>query len=321
MKHLLLPIAWLLLLSLSFAGGLTVRPVDYWMLELECDSNLPVAESLTVRTSITQPQGFTKILESQVRVSQGKASWQLQYPLIDEGRLDLQSGNWNGYWTMGEYQFRTELLDGSKVIQTLETTLDPMSLCPRDNYGPIFSKYRQQLIECSPMRPAYIDTDHMSFTIRMLPDRMDACAAVVDVTARNDEGRLAGPWNMQLDKDVRVQEFDTTGWPQGEYWIRIRLQKDGKPIGPFLIRKVWKEVLPPQKAPTEPLHIGRQRQLLVGPPGLNSVHNIRFVSDTLKKQPKGPLVTMDRPWETELLYYKSLHRDTNTNQYVLEYEL
>jgi len=300
---------------------LEVSPVDYWTLTLECDSSLSIEKTLTARTTIVQPQGFTQVLDSQVRFEQGRARWSLLYPLIDEGRLDVKPGNWNGFWIMGEYRFRTEFLDGSKVVQTKETTFDPMSLCQRDNYGPIFTKYPQQFIECSPVRPAYIDTDRMSFTIRTLPDRVVECTAVVDVIAQKDKLILAGPWTMTLSGDVQQQEFDSSGWPRGEYWIRIRLQKEGNPVGPFLIRKVWKEVLPSEQLPAVPLRIERHSQMLAGPLGMDSVQSIRFVSNVLEKQPARPLFTMDQPWETELLYYKTLHYDEDRSEFVLEYEL
>ena len=150
-----------------------------------------------------------------------------------------------GYWDMGTYQFKVELMDDDQAVDTAEATFDPMSVCQRDYYGPIFSTYPQQFIECSPVRPAYIDTDEMRFTIRTLPERVAKCTVVADVTARNDEKVLAGPWTIELSGDTHEQEFDSASWPRGEYWIRVRLHKDGKPVGPYLIRKVWKETLPP----------------------------------------------------------------------------
>jgi len=54
---------------------------------------------------------------------------------------------------------------------------------------------------------------------------------------------------------------------------------------------------------------------------MDTVEGVRFVADPLQKQPDGPLVIMDRPWETELLYYQSLHYDPNQSKYVLEYTL
>ncbi|MEX2172526.1 MAG: hypothetical protein WD851_24605 [Pirellulales bacterium] len=305
----------------GFTNELSVRPIDYWNVELQWASIPNVDGSLTARTTIVQPQGFERVIESPVEVSAGKARCQLLYPLVDEGRFDVTPGNWNGYWVMGEYQFKSELLDGTTVVHTAEATLDPMSLCQRDNYGPIFSKYPQQFIECSPIRPAYIDDDQMGFTIRTIPDRVATCTAVVDVIARDDEKQLAGPWTMALTGDVVEQSFDSSGWPRGEYWIRIQLEQDGKPVGPYLIRKVWKEILPTKRSVAAPRRIGSEPQLFVSPHGIASAEGIRFVPDELKKEPNGPLVTMDKPWETELLYSKTLHYDTNEKQFVMEYEL
>ena len=162
-----------LISSVSIAGELSVRTTDLWTIEFETD--FAHTAPLTVRTTITQPQGFTQIFESQVERDKEKVRWRVIYPLIDEGRFDVEPGNWNGYWVMGNYRFKAELLDGTKVINTTEATFDPMSLCQRDNYGPIFSKYPQQFIECA-RRGLYIDADRMSFTIRTLPQRVAKCS-------------------------------------------------------------------------------------------------------------------------------------------------
>lgn len=320
MKWLALLSFWLLP-SFGLAFELSVRPIDFWNVELQCEPDSSIVGSLTARTTIVQPQGFERVIESTVEISGGKARWQLMYPLIDDGRCDVAPGNWNGYWVMGEYRFKCELVDGAKVVHTIETTFDPMALCQRDNYGPIVSKYPQQFIECSPCRPAYIDDDRMSFTIRTIPDRVAACTAIVDVVARDDEEQLAGPWTMEINGDVVKQDFDSSGWPRGEYWIRVQLQQDGSAVGPYLVRKVWKEILPAEESALTPRRIVGTPQMLAGPHAFSSVTGIRFVSDQLRKQPEGPLVTMDKPWETELLYYKTLHYDDNRNEYVLEYEL
>ncbi|MEX2306812.1 MAG: hypothetical protein WD738_04435 [Pirellulales bacterium] len=317
----LVTLCCLLISSTAFAGELIVKPVDHWMIDLECDIDSIAAQSLRARTTIVQPQGFTQVIESSAEIDKGKARWRLVYPLIDEGRFDVQPGNWTGYWDMGVYQLRAELLDGSQVIHTAEAIFDPTSVCQRDNYGPIFSTYPQQFIECSAVRPAYIDTDQMSFTVRTLPERVAECTVVADVTARNDETVLAGPWTIELTGDVQQQDFDSSDWPRGEYWIRVRLQKKGEPVGPYLIRKVWKEILPPEEAPATPLPVGRDHHVLASSHGFDEVSGIRFISDQLQKQPEGPLLVMDKPWETELLYYKTLHYDKERGEYVLEYEL
>ena len=87
-----------------------------------------------------------------------------------------------------------------------------MSVCPRDRYGPIFSKYPHQFIVCSPDRPAYIDEDQMSFTIGTLPERVRRVTATVDVTAAESDQRLAGPWTLELTGQLQQQSFDLSGW-------------------------------------------------------------------------------------------------------------
>ena len=148
-----------------------------------------------------------------------------------------------------------------------------------------------------------------------------SAAAIVDVTARKSDKVLAGPWKMDLTGEMQRQVFDSSGWPRGEYWIRIRVERNGGAVGPYLIRKVWKEILPQEKMPAVPHRIGLHEQSLTSSKGFSSVSGVRFVADPLQKQPDRPLVTMDKPWETELLYYKSLHYEKGPDEFVLEYEL
>ena len=107
---------FLLIATASFAADLSVSPIDPWTIELTCSVENSSAAPLTARTTVTQPQGFSQILSAPVEVTSGNATWQLTYPLIDEGRFDAQSGNWDGYWSMGEYEFRVDLMDGDHVI-------------------------------------------------------------------------------------------------------------------------------------------------------------------------------------------------------------
>ena len=138
----------------SLSGSLRVEPRDHWQLELSLKlKNLQENVSLA-RTTIKQPQGYSVTLESPVRVEAGFARWQIVYPLIDEGRFEVKPGTWDGYWEMGQYDFEAELLAGGIPVQRSQAALDPMSLCPRDRYGPIVVKYPRQFIECFPERPA-----------------------------------------------------------------------------------------------------------------------------------------------------------------------
>lgn len=336
MRYLTVRLFCLLVISTSAtAAVLSVKPADYWVCELSCEVDADGKRSLTAHTTITQPQGYSQVLDAPVKVIGGRAHWELEYPLIDEGRFDVKRGDWDGYWDMGAYQFRTELKDGDEVIQRAQGTFDPTLLCQRDYYGPIITKYPQQFIECSPERPAYINTEWMSFTIRTLPDRVAACTVVVDVLPRDFERAyavaaqgsserekepecLAGPWTMQLTGDRQRKEFVTKGWPRGEYWIRIRLQRNGLAVGPYVIRKVWKEILPPEPCPPVPRRIGTPLQLLAGPYGFDSVRDIRFVTEALKKRP-GTLLTMEKPWESELMFFKHVRYSDQKGEYLLQY--
>lgn len=314
-------VAWLCLSIPTRAAELSVRPANYWKVKLFCERVSLPSEGLTARTTITQPQGFSQVLDAIVHVKDGRAEWTLDYPLIDEGRLEAQPGNWNGYWTMGEYRFHTEFYVGSDLVHTVETTLDPTALCPRDRKGPIFTEYPQQFIECAPLRPAYIDVDGIAFTIRTFPHRVAKCIVEVDVTDPGGKHRLAGPWTIALTGEAHRQDFNSSGWPRGEYWIRVRVQKEGKPVGPFLIRKFWKELLPVVTSQEQPQILSREMPNLAGPFGFEACENIQFYPGKLEKKPNHPLVTMDKPWETELLYFKTVHFDTDRREFVLDYEL
>jgi hypothetical protein len=303
------------------ANELAVRPVGYWNVELQCELPPGTTKPTTARTTVTQPQRVSREFVSPTKVVDGKVRWNLVYPLVDEGRFDVEPGNWSGYWIMGDYRFQVELLDGEQVVHRAEVAWDPMAQCPRDRYGPIFMKYPQQFIECAPLRPAYIDTDRMQFSIRTIPGRVAECTAIVEVTAAHSDRTLAGPWTLKLTGTAQQQEFDTAGWPRGEYWIRVELQRGGQAVGARMIRKVWKEILPPLEPVAKGPRIGSGLQLCTSPAHFAAVEGVRFVPSALSKQPDGPLVTMDRPWETELLYYQTLHYDDTQKQYVLEYEL
>jgi hypothetical protein len=311
----------LLIATSSFADDLSVSPIDSWTIELTCSVETSRATPLTARTTVTQPQGFSQVLSAPVEVHSANATWQLIYPLIDEGRFDPQPGNWNGYWSMGEYEFRVELMDGDHVIHATNTGWDPMSACPRDRYGPICSAYPHQFIVCSPGQPAYIDEDEMSFTIGTIPSRLPAVTTTVDVTSGGSDQRRAGPWRLELTGQLQQHTFDASGWPRGEYWIRVRVEREGNQVGPYLIRKVWKETLPAVESHSRMKRTSARPQLVGGPAGWSDVDGIKFVAVPLKKTPPGPLVTMEQPWETELLYYRSIHYDQNAAQFELDYTL
>ena len=314
-------LAVLLLTRPVFAVELQVEPLGFWWLRLTCPTDQQHSSALRVRTTITQPRGYAATIEATAKVKNGRAEWDIVYPLIDEGRYDEWPEIWDGGWVMGQYEFHAELIIDDEVASAFKTEFDQTSLCPSDSYGPILTLYPQQFIECSPDRPAYIDTDRMSFSIRTMPERVEQCTVVVDVIAREGKEILAGPWELSLDGDGQHLSFDSAGWTRGEYWIRIRVQSDGEPVGPYLIRKVWKEILPPEVEPGQPLQLGTATHLVTGPLEFSEVNNVHFVSDPLVKRPDGPLVEMDRPWESELMLIKDISHDKDHGGYRMLYEI
>ncbi len=315
---------WFLLLfcvQSSLASSLRVEARDLWELELSLKLNNLQQNVSLARTTIRQPQGYTVTLESPVRVEAGFARWQIVYPLIDEGRFEVKPRTWDGYWEMGQYDFEAALLAGGMPVQRAQAALDPMSFCPRDRYGPIVVKYPRQFIECSPERPAYIDRDLVSFTIRTRADRVSRVRAKIDVVSPGGSQIKAGPWLLDLNPAVRRQSFSTTGWKRGEYWIRIRTLQGGQEVGPYMVRKVWKEILPEEASPSSPRPLPPRHDLIAGPWGFSKTRGVRFLSDPLEKKPSGPVVAMERPWESELMFHNSLRFDSGRGLYLLEYRL
>lgn len=91
----------------------------------------------------------------------------------------------------------------------------------------------RQFIECSPERPAYIDHAEIGYTIRTVPDRVTLCQVGIDVLGP-DRTRVVGPLHLDPDHVTQRQSFDGTGWPRGEYWLRVRILNNQDSAGPYL---------------------------------------------------------------------------------------
>ncbi len=290
---------------------------DYWWktLVLDCPAG---ATDLTARVQVCQPQGYVQEMTvADVELRAGQAHVPILYPLVDEGRYDAKPGIWEGAWLMGEYRFDVELSVNGKVVAAESLTLDPHSFFPSDRMV-ISVDARPQIIECAPRQALYQDEDTVSFVCRIRRHRVTKCHVEVDVTRRGGTAPLAGPWRYTLTHDLQAQSFSTAGWDTGEYWIRLRPLVDGQPVGPYCVRKFWKQV---SAAPEPPavLELAGHPEVLVDDYCFEAVNDIQFVPDALDKHPDRPLVSPTQSHEEEMLSIDSLAWNDGADRYEATY--
>jgi len=296
---------------------ISLRALDRWTLSFALDLEEGAAPT-TARTRITQPRGYSQTLQAPVELRQGCAHWQLTYPLCDEGAY--QPVNRRCDWGMGEYRFAVELLRREQVVHRAMHTLSPLDFVPHTfrGTGPLIGFYSQYLVECAPDRPVYIDTDEMSVSFRTIPARAKRCTATMDVVEAGGKNALAGPWELQLDEARKQQKFSSAGWRRGEYWVRLQLHWEGRPVGAYMVRSVWKEILPPEREPGPRPVEGFQPA--VGAWSYGRLHNTRFDADPMQPRPDNWLVSQQKPWESEFLSVASeaVHYDPQEGHYSLD---
>lgn len=281
-------------------------------LVMELPSHAP--EPDCARVKITQPQGYVQQLwVEDLDIESGKVNISMLYPLIDDGRYDPSHGTWNGAWLMGEYEFKAALFRDKKQIARDTLTLDPSTFFPSDNRYTIAVDARTQVIECAPRQSLYQNEDQTTFIIRIRQHRLTKCHVEVDVTRREGAARLAGPWRYSLTHSFQEQTFSTCGWEGDEYWIRVRMLRDGEPVGPYCVRKFWKENLP-EPEPPEYLELNGYPEVMVDDYSFEQAEGIHFVPDTLDKS-GGPLVTFTEPHEEEFMTLESLSWNEEEKRY------
>ena len=296
---------------------LEVQVIDLWTLSLKVPLEAGMPPVTAARTQITQPQGYSQTMQTKVAVKDRCAAWTLTYPLCDEGTYRPMNRRCD--WHMGDYRFDVDVLAGDTVAGRATARLSPLNFMPHEfrGVGPLIGMYKYHIVECAPDRPVYIDEDTMGVSFRAIPDRVARCAATMDVVKVGDSRVLAGPWDVMLTQTVDRQTFSTAGWPRGEYWVRLRLHKDDVPVGAYMVRTVWKEILPPEKQPgLRPLD---RFQPVAGPWGYSRVQNVRFDSDPMRPTPDHWIVEKEKPWETEFLSISSeIRYKQETGQYSLD---
>ena len=175
-----------------------------------------------------------------------------------------------------------------------------------------------QLIECAPRQALYTDEPEARFTARIRSHRVNRCHVSVDVTAREGFEPLAGPWRLSLTHGGREQAFRIDGWPDGEYWIRLRVVVDGSPTGPFCVRKFWKQAPLPGSRPAV-LDLTGHPEVLVDDYCFDAVRGVRFVPDPFER-PAAPVVDGSAAHEEEGLQFTSVEWIEEAGRWEAHYE-
>ena len=289
---------------------------DYWWksLVLDCPEG---AADVTARVQVRQPQGYVQELTvEKVDVSDGKARVPILYPLVDDGRYDPKPGFWQDGWLMGEYRFDVQLMAEGRMIAAESTALDPKGFFPSDRMV-IAVDARPQIIECAPRQALFQDEDEVRFLCRIRRRRVSRCEVEVDVTTREGTVPLAGPWRLNLTHELQEHSFSIPGWGTGEYWIRLRPVVGGGPVGPWCVRKFWRQIDAGPPSP-EVLELAGYPEVLVDDYSFEEVEGIQFVPDTMDKNP-APLAATSEPHDEEMLGLESVGWKDEAGRYEAVY--
>ncbi len=293
---------------------------DDWTLDFKIRLSDASARPTTARTTVTQPRGYRQTVESPVTVKDGYATWSVVYPLADEsGYVPVPA---RCQWRTSHYIFDVELIQDGRRVQEGTHWIATTALMPHSSRGvPLIGLYYQHLVECAPSRPVYIDEDEVSVDFRAIPARLRGATATMDVVKPGTAEVLAGPWSLNITVERTSRKFSTAGWPRGEYWIRLRLHKNGRPVGAYMVRSFWKEILPQEK--TAAVRKIKGFQPMVAARGFVRLENVRFDCQGLSKRPDQALVTRQEPWESEYLrqIHGSLRYDRRQKRYLFDYEV
>ncbi len=258
-------------------------------------------DELAATVTVTQPYGYTQTLASTAMRANDRGEITLDYPLLDEGRYasrPSKDAEGRAPWGMGVYRFDVELSSKGKTVAAGVLNLDPntffgeiggMRLAQVDSL--------HQFIECAPTRPAFIDTSELAFTIRTLPERVKSCDVEVDIVRARNPDSLTDPIRLSLAGKAKRFTIDASGWAQGEYWLRLRLLRNGERVGPYLVRQVYVEKPHIDARPQNPLRIGHAPQHLVDDWCFATSKGLKHEPDQLEVVSDGPIVDIDQPWE------------------------
>ena len=282
----------------------------------------PVPEhQLSARVTVTQPQGYRQELAVNadlIQVRDGAVEIAILYPMVDDGRYDPSHGTWNGAWEMGTYRFSVEVTAAGHTVATDTLEIDPSEFFPRDHRYVIAVDAAPQIIECAPRQALYTDEPEARFTARIRSHRVNRCHVQVDVTQREGCEPLAGPWRLSLTHGGWEQAFPIDGWPDGEYWIRLRVLVAGTPAGPFCVRKFWKQA-PLAAARPLVLDLAGHPEVLVDGWCFDEVRGVRFAPDPFER-PAAPVADGSAPHEEEGLQFISVQWNEDAGRWEAQYE-
>ena len=275
---------------------------------------------LTAHVSVTQPCGYTLELDADLMSEGKRAEIPICYPLMDDGAWEQVEGMVaTREHKMGVHTFVATVLNDGSPIVTETVELDQDQLYAKDAARRLRHDFPPGFIECAPLRPVCIDHDEVPVTVRLKSDRLPRCRVRIDITARRGTESLIEPIELDLTEEPQTLTFQHPGWERGEYWIRVQVVEDGKPYGPYMVRKFWKEVIGPDVQPESPLKLGSSLQYMVDGWLFEEVKGIDFWPMSYDPNPDKPAIVMDKPWEFGVMAARSLTYDEDGDLYRMEY--
>ena len=277
-----------------------VRQKDYMtqLLRLYLPGAVEHWGQLSAAVEITQPCGYHTEMEGRV-TRQGKwAEIEIRYPLMDDGAWEQVEGYCKAFdFEMGHYTFALRLRSDGHPIVTEELTFDQDQLYASSWKTRIRTDFPPGFIECAPLRPICIDQDEVPVWIRLRTERVPHCRVRMDVVVRGGREALVEPVELDLAAAGRTISFAHADWERGEYWVRVQVLEEGRPVGPCMVRKFWKEVIGPEPRPEPPLRLGTAVQYMVDGWLFESSEGLDFWPVSYDPDPDQPAIRMDRPWE------------------------
>lgn len=290
------------------------------LLKLYVPGDVAHWDQLSARVEITQPCSYRQTLTAPIQMIGKHANIELRYPLMDDGAWEQIEGFCKATaYGMGTYTFKVDLLNNGHHIVTETTQFDQDQLYANSWKTRIRNDFPAGFIECAPQRPVCIDHDEVPVSIRLKTDRVSHCRVRLDVTARRGNESRVEPVELDLTDELQIVRFDHSGWERGEYWVRIAVIENGEPIGPYMIRKFWKEVIGAELQPQPPLKLGPDLQYMVDDWLFEDAHGLDFWPMSYGPNPDKPAITMDRPWEYGMMAMRRLIYDETEQLYKMEY--
>ncbi len=275
---------------------------------------------LSARVKVTQPSGYALEMDGDLQVDGKRAEVRVRYPLMDDGAWEQIEGRASSlHYEMGVTTFEVSILNDGSPIVTESADLDQDAFYANSGKGRLRHDFPPGFIECAPLRPVCVDYDEIPLTIRLKTERVPACRVRIDVTERKGSESLVEPVDLDLTEARQTLTFNHAGWDRGEYWIRIRLLEGGRPFGPCMVRKFWKEVIGPDVQPEPPLRLGQSLQYMVDDWLLEASEGIDFWPMSYDPGRNGPAIVKDKPWEFEMMWTTSTAFDESEGLFKMEY--